>query len=129
MKARTFLAVLVVALVSAFSAAMAAQNNGESKSAEKLGASSISRKLSLTGKQQRAVWRDIIQQARKEAVPANFKVKLGAVVPGTLITYPVPMTASNQVPSLRRYQYALLENNNLLIINPIDDKVADIITR
>jgi hypothetical protein len=30
---------------------------------------------------------------------------------------------------LRRYQYALLENGSLLIVNPDDKKIADVITR
>jgi hypothetical protein len=38
------------------------------------------------------------------------------------------LTTSSKVPKLRRYQYALLANNNLLIINPEGRKVVDIIT-
>jgi hypothetical protein len=45
------------------------------------------------------------------------------------MTYPVPMTTSSKLPVLRQYQYALLENDRLLIVNPHDKKVADVITR
>jgi hypothetical protein len=45
-----------------------------------------------------------------------------------LMTYPVPITTASEVPTLRRYQYALLENNKLLIINPRDRKISDVIT-
>jgi hypothetical protein len=45
------------------------------------------------------------------------------------MTYPVPMTTSNKVSVLLRYQYALLDNNSLLIVNPYDQKIADVITR
>jgi hypothetical protein len=34
-----------------------------------------------------------------------------------------------KVPVLRRYQYASLQNNRLLIGNPHDKKIADVITR
>jgi hypothetical protein len=36
---------------------------------------------------------------------------------------------SSKVPVLRRYQYASLQNNRLLIGNPHDKKIADVITR
>jgi hypothetical protein len=39
------------------------------------------------------------------------------------------MTTSSKVPVLRRYQYASLQNNRLLIGNPHDKKIADVITR
>jgi hypothetical protein len=45
------------------------------------------------------------------------------------MTYPVPITTSSKIPVLRRYQYALLENNSLLIVNPNDKKIAGVITR
>lgn len=138
MKASTRFAVLAVALVSGSSLALAAQSNDKIKNTTQSVAApvapatpeglSTSDKVSLTSKQQSAAWRDITQQARKEEPPANFTAKVGAVVPSTLMTYPVPMTASDEVPSLRRYQYALLKNNKLLIINPNDEKVADVIT-
>src|ERR1035437_7301338 len=40
-----------------------------------------------------------------------------------------PMATSSKVPVLRRYQYASLQNNRLLIGNPHDKKIADVITR
>jgi len=82
----------------------------------------------LTSIQEKTAWQDIAKQARKEKAPASFATKVGAVVPQALMTYPVPMTTSSKVPALRRYQYALLDNDKLLIVNPHDNKVADVIT-
>lgn len=131
MKTRILLTVVAVALLSGASVAMAANSSTAWKesSAKSASTSILKDKLSLTGKQQATAWQDITKQATKEEAPAGFTAKIGSVVPSTLMTYPVPMTTSSKVPVLRRYQYALLENNKLLIVNPHDKKVADVITR
>ena len=58
----------------------------------------------------------------------GFTAKVGAALPDTIATYPVPVSTSNDVPALRPYQYALLSNHKLLIVNPGDKKVAEVIT-
>jgi hypothetical protein len=128
MKTRTFLSVVTIALLSGLSVANASSGSKDIKA--KPASSSMLQKdqLSLTSSQEKTVWRDIAKHARKEKTPANFSIKVGTSVPSTLMTYPVPMKTSNKVPSLRRYQYALLENNKLLIVNPHDNKIADVIT-
>ena len=131
MKTRILLTVVAVALLSGASVAMAA-NSGtawKESSAKSASTSILKDKLSLTGKQQATAWQDVTKQATKEEAPAGFTAKIGSVVPSTLMTYPVPMTTSSKLPVLRRYQYAWLENNKLLIVNPHDKKVADVITR
>ena len=131
MKNSIRLTVIAVALLSGLSVAVAAGGSSMSKqSTEKSASTSLLKdKLSLTSEQQTTAWQDISKQATKEKAPARFAAKIGAVVPSALMTYPVPMTTSSKVPVLRRYQYALLENNRLLIVNPHDKKVADVITR
>ena len=118
MKTSIRLNVIAVALLSSISVAAAMSTNSVSPQD----------RLSLTSKQQKTAWMDISKQAIKENPPAKFAAKIGAVVPGTLMTYPVPITTSSKIPVLRRYQYALLENNSLLIVNPNDKKIADVIT-
>jgi hypothetical protein len=131
MKNSIRLTVIAVALLSGLSVAVAAGGSSMSKqSTEKSASTSLLKdKLSLTSEQQTTAWQDISKQATKEKAPARFAAKIGAVVPSALMTYPVPMTTSSKVPVLRRYQYALLENSRLLIVNPHDKKVADVITR
>jgi hypothetical protein len=129
MKTRTYLTVAAIAFLTSLS--VAAANSSRSKEITAKSSSSVSMpkdKLSLTSTQEKTAWQDIAKQARKEKAPAGFSTKVGAVVPQALMTYPVPITTSSKVPALRRYQYALLENNKLLIVNPRDNKVADIIT-
>jgi hypothetical protein len=127
MKIRTCLTVAAIAFLASLSVATA---NSRSKeiTAKSSSVSLPKDKLSLTSTQEKTAWQDIAKQARKEKTPAGFSTKVGAVVPQALMTYPIPMTTSSKVPALRRYQYALLENNKLLIVNPHDKKVADVIT-
>jgi len=130
MKNRIRLAVAAVALLSGVSVAVAAGSSMSKESTAKSASTSVlNDKLSLTSKQQTTAWQDISKQATKEKAPARFTAKIGAVVPSAVMTYPVPTTVSSRVPVLRGYQYALLQNDRLLIVNPHDKKVADVITR
>ena len=86
-------------------------------------------KVMLTSKQRREVWKDISILAAKEKAPSGFTAKVGASVPKGLTTYPVPVTTATKVPKLRPFHYAMLKNDKILIINPKDKKVAEIIIR
>jgi hypothetical protein len=129
MKVSTRLMVVTIAILSGLSIAAAATNKMSKESGAKPVSMTPKDKLSLTKEQEKTAWQDISKQARKESVPAHFVAKVGVAVPGGLMTYPVPMTTSSNMPVLRRYQYALLENGSLLIVNPDDKKIADVITR
>jgi hypothetical protein len=83
----------------------------------------------LSASQQQIAWKDITVQATKEPAPASFTAKVGAAVPSDLATHPVPVSTASKVPELRPYQYALLSTNKLLIVNPSDKKIAEIITQ
>lgn len=128
MKNNMCLAVIAVTLLSGVSVAVAA-NNAMSKENATKSASNLTLRdsLTLSSQQQKIAWQDISQEATKEKAPAHFAAKIGAIVPSGVMTYPVPMTVSSKVPELRRYQYALLANDRLLIVNPNDKKVADVI--
>jgi hypothetical protein len=127
MRNNTRLTLVAVALLSSISVASAA---GVSKSTTTgPGASMPSDTLTLTSTQQKMAWKDISGQAVKETPPAAFTAKVGANVPKELGTKPVPVSTANKVPALRPFQYALLDSNKLLIVNPTDHKVAEIITQ
>jgi hypothetical protein len=124
-----------IALLSSISVAAAADNGmsatktmAKDKMASSNGLPQASDILSLTAKQRKAAWKDI-NTVVKENKPAGFTATVGAAVPRSLSTYPVPVTAATKVPKLRPYQYAMLTNDKLLIINPNDKKVADVISR
>ena len=136
MKTAHRLTVAAIALLAGVSVASAAgmSKSSTSKPATTGSASSMSQhvakdSLSLSASQQQTAWKDISAQATKESAPASFTAKVGAAVPSDLATHPVPVSTASKVPELRPYQYALLSNNKLLIVNPSDKKIAEIITQ
>ena len=132
MKNATRLTLTAIALVSGVSVAAAA-GMSKSHSTTTGSASAMSQPakdtLSLSSKQQKTAWKDISGQAVKVTAPTGFTAKVGAALPSDLATQPVPVSTASKVPALRPYQYALLNSNKLLIVNPSDHKVAEIITQ
>ena len=134
MKNVSRLTVSTIALLAGVSVAAAAGMSKSSGSATTGSASSMSQpaakdSLSLSASQQKTAWNDISAQASKESAPASFTPKVGAALPSDLATHPVPVSTASKVPELRPYHYALLSNNKLLIVNPSDKKIAEIITQ
>jgi Protein of unknown function (DUF1236) len=83
--------------------------------------------LTLTRSQQRTVWKDLGKQASSQTAPSNFTASVGATIPGHITIQAVPAKLAARVSSLKPYDYALL-HNKLLIVNPNDKKVVDVIT-
>jgi len=83
--------------------------------------------LSLTSTQQKTAWNDINKTASNQSAPANFDVKAGAAVPSGVKISAVPNKAARDVPALRPYDFAMVQGK-LLIVNPSDKKIAEIIT-
>jgi hypothetical protein len=129
MKNASRLGLAAIVLVSGVSVAAAANM---SKSSTTGSASAMSQpakdSLKLSSRQQKTAWADISSQAVKESPPASFTAKVGVAVPSGLTTHPVPVSTASKVPALRPYQYALLNSNKLLIVNPGDQKIAEIIS-
>jgi uncharacterized protein DUF1236 len=84
--------------------------------------------LTLTRSQQRTVWRDLGKQASNQTAPSNFTASVGATIPGDVTIKAVPAKVAARVSSLKPYDFALL-NDKLVIVNPNDKKVVDVITR
>jgi hypothetical protein len=131
MRNATRLTLAAVALLSGVSIAAAAgmQKSSTTGSASSMSQPMVKDTLSLTSSQQKTAWKDISGPAVKESAPASFTAKVGAAVPDDLTTHPVPVSTASKVPALRPYQYALLSSNKLLIVNPSDKKIAEIITQ
>ena len=63
-----------------------------------------------------------------QKTPSGFEATPGAVVPSGVKIAPVPGKAARDVPALRRADFAMLQHK-LLIVNPADKKIAEVITR
>jgi hypothetical protein len=83
--------------------------------------------LSLTSTQQHAAWQDLNAQASNQTPPSGFQAMAGSTVPTSIKLQPVPSKAATDVPALRSYDFAKVQGK-LLIVNPSDKKVAEVIT-
>ena len=115
----------VAALASGIGVASAAGNHAMSNTATHTMAKYS---LSLTSAQERTAWKDISRQASSQMAPSGFTPTIGATVPTDISLKPVPAKVASQVSTLRPYDYALLQDR-LLIVNPSDKKVVDVINR
>ena len=115
----------IAALASGVGIASAAGNHAMSNASQHTMAKDS---LSLTSAQERTAWKDISRQANSQMAPSGFSPTIGATVPTDISIKPMPAKVASQVSTLRPYDYALLQDK-LLIVNPSDKKVVDVINR
>ncbi len=84
--------------------------------------------LNLTGAQQKEIWQGVSQQASKETAPATFKATLGEATPSSIKLQPLPTKVSSEVPAVKSYDFAMLQNQ-VLIVDPSSRKIVDIVSR
>ena len=118
MKTQITIALAAAALLSGATAASAAMTPHATKASDK---------LSLSSRQQKTAWNDIYMKSMYETVPSGFNPVVGAVVPESVTIVPVPPKAASAVPTLKPYDFAQLQNK-LVIVNPSDKKIAEVIS-
>jgi hypothetical protein len=82
--------------------------------------------LTLTSAQKQAIFEGVASE-KGQTAPSGFQVKLGEKVPQSLSMHQLPNRVTSQVSAARDYDYAKLANNEVLLINPKDRQVAEII--
>ena len=134
MKTQLFATVAAAVLLAGSVAASAAEHsstmsNTMSNSSQPSAMHSMVKEgLSLTTAQQRLALKDIGRTGTTENQPANFTPTVGTTVPNDVAIKPVPANLARQVSTLKPYDYALLKHE-LLIVNPTDKKIVDVINR
>lgn len=88
----------------------------------------VSDRLFLTSAQEHVLWQTIGRQSANITAPAGFIASIGAVVPGSVTLRAMPSNVVSRIPTVEPFRYAILDKQ-LLIVNPEDKKVVDIITR
>jgi len=83
--------------------------------------------LTLTGSQQKMAWKDLSAQAPTKNAPSGFHPTTGSSVPAAVQIKPVSSKAASDAPALKPYDFALV-GGKLLIVNPTDRKIAEVIT-
>ena len=86
-------------------------------------------RLFLNGAQEHVVFQSVSKHdGTKETVPLGFEADIGQVVPKSITLHCLPSDTTNHVWAVKSCDYATLQNQ-LLIVNPQDRTVADIITQ
>jgi Protein of unknown function (DUF1236) len=66
-------------------------------------------------------------QAAGQKAPSGFGAAVCSILPSTIKLEPVPSKAASAVPALKGYTFAIV-NGKLLILNPPDKKIIDVVT-
>jgi hypothetical protein len=82
--------------------------------------------LNLTTQQKQTIMQSV-QTERGQPAPAGFQPRVGASVPQSMSMHQLPSNVTTQVPIAKDLEYAKLDNNEVLLIDPKDRRVADII--
>ena len=89
-------------------------------------ASAAGSTVQLTSQQEQALWTDISARAREQSAPTGFTAAVGQSVPSEVTLRSLPQKAATDVPAAKPYRYAMV-NHQLLLVNPSDKKVVDVI--
>jgi hypothetical protein len=125
-KIQTAIALVAALSLAGISAASAATTPNAS-AATKM-AQPASDSLNLAKPQQHTAWKDLYVKSLNQKTPSGFDAAVGAVVPKDVTIAPVTHKAATDVPALKSYDFAMLQHK-LLIVNPSDKKIAEVITR
>jgi Protein of unknown function (DUF1236) len=124
MKKSVSVAVAAMLLLSGVSVASAASHMSNRSGSS----AAASDKLDLSSAQQKSIWKDISRQATNQNAPSDFNPAIGMAIPDGVNTYPLPRQAARDVPAVKPYRYAMLQDK-VLIVNPSDKMIADVVTR
>jgi hypothetical protein len=83
--------------------------------------------LNLTTQQKQTIAQSV-QSDTGQSAPAGFLPRVGASVPPSMSMHQLPPNVTAQVPAAKDLQYAKLDTNEVLLIEPRDRRVAEIIT-
>jgi hypothetical protein len=84
-------------------------------------------RLTLSRAQELALFESISRQGvKKETAPSGYEAEIGHAIPKSITLHKLPRDATRQVPTAKSYEYAMLQNQ-LLIVNPHDRIAVDAI--
>jgi len=82
-------------------------------------------RIELTPAQRTTIYRTVTR-ARVRAAEPGFAVRLGARVPQAVELSEIPTAVIEEVPTVRRYRYMVV-NNEVVLVDPITSEVVEII--
>lgn len=83
--------------------------------------------INLTAQQKQTIMQSV-QTERGQPAPAGFQPRVGVAVPQSMSLRQLPPNVTTQVPAAKNLEYTKLDNNDVLLIDPNDRRVAEVIT-
>ncbi|MPZ55227.1 MAG: DUF1236 domain-containing protein [Rhizobiales bacterium] len=80
--------------------------------------------LRLTSLQKQTIAKEL---SGEMVAPASMQAAIGAKVPESVALRPVPMIVANEIPSVKPYSYAKLQNDDIVLVDPKNRMVAAVI--
>jgi hypothetical protein len=84
--------------------------------------------VQLTPAQKSAIYDAVSRERSKITPPPNFRASVGAEVPGSIELYTLPPEAVANAQAASNYRYTMV-NNEVVLVDPLNLKVVDIIRR
>jgi hypothetical protein len=82
-------------------------------------------RVELTPAQRTTIYRTVTRE-RMRAAPPDVQVRLGARVPQAVELREIPSAVIEEVPTVRRYRYMVV-NNEVVLVDPATSEVVEII--
>jgi hypothetical protein len=89
-------------------------------------AAASAEQLNLTAQQKQTIAQSV-QREQGQPAPAGFQPRVGAPVPQSMSIRQLPSSVTIEIQAAKGLEYAKLDNNEILLIDPKDRRVADII--
>jgi hypothetical protein len=90
------------------------------------GSNASTAELNLNPQQKQTIMQSA-QNEKGQQAPSSFQPAVGATVPQSMSLHQLPSNVSNEVPAAKGYEFTKLENNEILLVDPKDRRVAAII--
>jgi hypothetical protein len=68
-----------------------------------------------------------VQREMGQPAPSGFEPKVGASLPQSMSMHQLPPSVTTEIPAAKGLEYAKLSNNEILLIDPKDKRIAEII--
>src|SRR5260221_3979049 len=85
----------------------------------------VSSTLNLT-MEQRHIIKEIIKDLKFENEPKNIRINVGQVISKTVQLHTMPLDVSQRVSQVKSHLF-FLKNNQVVLVDPKDNKVAEVI--
>ena len=124
------LSVALASLLMLSGASIASAQGTMSKDSATTGSASMAKstELNLTADQEKKLWAEIGGHAMKQSAPSGFDAAVGQTVPASVTLRELSSKAQSEVPAAKPYHYAVV-GDELLLVNPSDKKIVDVITQ